>query len=92
VTQRDERIAVPPRDRRVGDGERRGLDPPAVVTLDDLFCDVAGNVGDELLTRRGEFGEIVGERADETTQREGAIFRCADWNSPAAKSKRSESA
>ena len=71
MTQRDERIAVPPRDRCVGDGERRGLDPPAVVALDDLFCDVAGNVGDELLTRRGEFGEIVGERADETTQREG---------------------
>ncbi len=92
MAQRDERIAVAPRDRGVGDGEGGGLDAAAVVPLDDLLGDVARHVGDELLARGGELGEVVGEgRRRACAARRARCACCAARNSPAAKSNRSES-
>ena len=75
MPQRDQRLAVAARDRRVGDGEGRRLDSAAVVALDDLLGDVAGDVRDQLLACRRELGEVVGECRDERTRARPA--RCA---------------
>ena len=68
VPQRDERLAVTAGDRRIGDGERVGLDRPAVVLGNDRLGDVAGAVGDELPARRREFAQVFAERRDERAQ------------------------
>ena len=92
VAQGDERLAVATGDRGVGDREGGYLDPAAVVALDDLLGHVSGNVGDQLLTRRRELGQVVGERRHERTERRrGDALLGGLEVSPAAKSYRSES-
>ena len=69
MAERDQSLAVPPGDRRVSHDERRHLDAAAVVLGDDLFGDVTLDIADQLLARRSELGEVIGEGGDQSAQR-----------------------
>jgi hypothetical protein len=69
MTERDERIAQAPGDRRIGDDECGDLDAPSVVALDDVARDIALDVVDELLAGGRELRDVVGEGRDQCPQR-----------------------
>ncbi|ODT10183.1 MAG: hypothetical protein ABS61_09845 [Microbacterium sp. SCN 70-18] len=81
MPQRDKGIAVAAGDGGVGHDEGRRLDAAAVVALDDLVGDVARDVGDQLLARGREFGEVIGECGDQDPQsgRCDALLRRAEF-------------